>query len=74
MEKARKPPRVQLDTLPRVRREAARLYMAARRGEITAADASRLASVLGLVGRLIEGGEIERRIEILEAGRLDHKG
>jgi hypothetical protein len=58
-----------LDTLQRVRREAARLYWAGRRREIASADASRLASVLALVGSLLRDVELEQRVERLEAGR-----
>jgi hypothetical protein len=61
-------PRVgRLDTLPRVRRELVRLYTDARQGRLDPCDASRLASVLALVGRLIEGGELETRLAELEA-------
>ena len=56
-----------LDTLGAVRAEAARLYRAGRRGELPAADASRLSNVLSLVAKLIEGGEFERRLEQVEA-------
>jgi hypothetical protein len=50
-----------LETASDVKREAGRLYRAARRGEVLPADASRLASVLALIARLIEGAEIEAR-------------
>jgi len=49
-----------------VRREAARLYRDGRRGVIDAADASRLGSILGLIGRLVEAGDLEARLEALE--------
>ena len=55
-----------LDTLPRCRREAARLYADARKGLLPAADASKLAAVLGLVAALIERGELEARLNELE--------
>jgi hypothetical protein len=61
-----RPPRVKLDTIDRVRRELARLYTEGRDGRRDVADVSKLASVLAIVGRLIEGGEIEKRIEALE--------
>ena len=67
-----KNPLPRLDTIPKLRRELVRLYQDARRGEIPASDASKLASVLGLVARLIEGHELERRLDALErkaAGR-----
>src|SRR3954453_21898931 len=55
-----------LDTLGAVRAEAARLYRAGRRGELPAQDAGRLATVLALVAKLIEGGELEQRMTRLE--------
>lgn len=61
-----------LDTLPRVRREAARLYRDARRGLIATSDASRLASVLTLLAALIRDGDLAQlaaRVEALEARR-----
>jgi hypothetical protein len=62
-------PRVRsLETAADVKREAGRLYRAARRGEVAAADASRLASVLALVLKVVEGAELEARIEALERG------
>jgi hypothetical protein len=58
-----------LDTLPRIRREAARLYSDARRGLIATSDASRLASVLTLLAALVRDGELAQiaaRVEALE--------
>ena len=58
-----------LDTLPRIRREAARLYCDARRGLIATSDASRLASVLTLLATLIrdaELGALAERVAALE--------
>ena len=60
-------PRVQLDSLERVRREMARLYVEGKQGRRDVQDVSRLANVLALIGRMIEGGELERRLEALEA-------
>ena len=62
-----------LDTLGQVRAEAARLYRAGRRGELPAQDAGRLATVLALVAKLIEGGELEARMARLEE-KLAEKG
>ena len=56
-----------LDTLPRCRREAVRLYIDARQGRIPAADASRLAVVLTLIMTAIRDGELEARIATLES-------
>jgi hypothetical protein len=61
-------PRVRaLETAADVKREAGRLYRAARRGDVPAGDASRLASVLALIARVVEGAEIEARLAALEA-------
>ena len=59
--------KARLDTLPRVRRELARIYTQAREGERNVADASKLAHMLSLLGRLIEGAELEERIAKVEA-------
>lgn len=60
-----------LDTIAAVRRQASALYWDARRGRITAQEASRLANVLSIIHRMIAGGEIERRLAELEAG-MEH--
>lgn len=59
-----------LHTIEAVRREAARLYREARRGEVAAGDASKLAVLLQLVARLIEGSDLEARVRRLE-GEVD---
>ncbi|HEY0411135.1 MAG TPA: hypothetical protein VGE42_12805 [Candidatus Dormibacteraeota bacterium] len=56
-----------LDTLGQVRAEAARLYRRGLRGEMPAQDAGRLAGVLALVARLVEGGDFEARLAAVEA-------
>ena len=55
-----------LDTLGQVRAEAARLYRRGVRGELAAQHAGRLATVLALVAKLIETGDLERRMQALE--------
>ena len=55
-----------LDTIGAVRTEAARLYRAARRGEVPAQDASRMANVLALVVRCLEGADLEQRMAAIE--------
>lgn len=48
------------------------LYAEAKHGGRDVADASKLANMLALIGRIIEGGAVERRVEELEklaAGR-----
>jgi hypothetical protein len=62
-------PRVRLDSLDRVRREMAKLYIEGRSGRRDVQDVSRLANVLALIGRVIEGGELEKRIEALEQAK-----
>lgn len=59
--------RAKLDTLADVRREMAKLYRMARAETLDVQDAARLANILMLIGRLIEGGEFEKRLEALEA-------
>ena len=65
--------KARLDTLPWVRRELARIYTQAREGERNVADASKLAHMLSLLGRLIEGAELEERIAKVEAALGDGK-
>ena len=55
-----------LETSPRVRRELARVYADARQARLDPRDASRLANVLAILARLIEGGELEARLAELE--------
>lgn len=59
--------RAKLDTLADVRREMAKLYRMARAETLDVQDAARLANILMLIGRLIEGSEFEKRLEALEA-------
>src|SRR3954462_398648 len=59
-------PRLRLDTIDRVRRELTRLYLLGREGHRDVAEVSRLANVLALIGRLLEGSELERRLEAVE--------
>jgi hypothetical protein len=54
------------DTLPRCRREVARLYTEAREGKLDAQTATRLASIVALAARLIGDAELEARIARLE--------
>lgn len=61
--------RLPLKTLDDLQRELARLYRGAKSGTIAVADASRLANILQILGRLIEGADLERRIAALEANQ-----
>ncbi len=55
-----------LETVADVRREAAELYRRACRGEVSAGGAARLAGLLTLSARVIEGAELEARLDALE--------
>lgn len=58
--------RLKLVGIEDVRRELARLYRAAKAGEVDTQDASRLANILAILSRLIEGSDIEQRLAALE--------
>ena len=60
------PPKIPLQSLEDVRREAARVYREARAGRLETADASRLSFMLQGIAKMIEATTIERRIEALE--------
>lgn len=59
--------RLPLATAQDVRRELARLYREGKAGYRDVGDVSKLANVLATLGRLIETGDLETRIERLEA-------
>ena len=63
-----KPPRLRLPlaTVKEVSRELARVYRSAKAGHLHVTDASRLANMLAIQGRLIEGSEVAARVEALE--------
>ena len=58
-----------LNTIEMIRRELCRLYKLARKGEVDTLDAHRMAGILNLAARLIEGQELEKRVESLESDR-----
>lgn len=58
--------RTPLRTNQEVRREIARLYLSARRGELDVGDASKLANILSILGRLINSDQTEERLASLE--------
>jgi hypothetical protein len=60
------PPRIDLKTVDDVRVEAARVYRDMRAQRIDTADGTKLVYVLGVIGKLIEAGELEKRVEALE--------
>lgn len=55
-----------LNTVGGVRREICRLYREARAGSVAVSDASKLANILYIAGRLLEGQELEQRVHKLE--------
>ena len=59
-------PRLDLSSIDDCRKELARVYRDARHGNIDTADASRLAFILGHIAKLIEIGDLEKRLEALE--------
>lgn len=63
--------RVHLASIGEIRREAARLYNRASRGEVDPQAAGRLGTLLALIAKLIEGDDHERRLEALEAQTKD---
>ena len=62
------PPRLRLKlrSIDDVRAELARLYREGKAGKRDITDVSKLANVLSILGRLIEGADLEARIAELE--------
>ena len=65
--------RVRLESVDRVRRELVRLYKEGRDGRRDTQDVSRLANVLALIARMIEGGQLEARLAALEAAAKEQR-
>ncbi|KJV07547.1 hypothetical protein [Methylocucumis oryzae] len=61
--------RCKLDTMQDVKREMAKVYREARSGTIDVQDATKLTWCLQAVGKVIEGSDLEKRIEALEANQ-----
>ena len=59
-------PTIHLKTLDHVRIEMAKVYRDMMRGTIATQDGTRLVYVLSQIGKLIEAGELEKRIEAME--------
>ena len=59
--------RIKLGTIREIRAELSRVYREARSGKIDTSTATRLAYLLDLMARMVERGELETRIETLEA-------
>jgi hypothetical protein len=61
--------RLPLKTMDDVKAELARLYREGKAGRRDVGDVSKLANVLSILGRLIEGVELAARVEALEGQR-----
>lgn len=64
--KRRSPP---LKTISDVKREMAKLYWSAKNSGIVVSDASKLANILSLMGRMIADSDLEDRITAIEAAQ-----
>lgn len=64
--------RLKLKTIDDVKMEMARLYREGKAGLRDVADVSRLANVLSLLGRLIEGSDLEKRLTAIEENEERH--
>ena len=62
------PARVDLKSIDDVRLEMARVYRGMKSGQIETSDGTKLVYVLVQIGKMIEVHDIEKRIELLEAG------
>lgn len=60
------PHRDRLGSLVDVRREMSGVYRKMRSGKIRSQDGTRLAYVLSMIGKLIESGDLQSRLEALE--------
>ncbi len=58
--------RCKLDSMQDVKREMAKVYREARSGLVDVQDATKLTWCLQAVGKVIEGNDLEKRIEALE--------
>jgi hypothetical protein len=56
-----------LRTIGAVASELGRLYRAVRRGQVSTIDGYRCAAILNVLRQTIESGEVEQRLEQLEA-------
>ena len=67
------PGRLDRKTIDDVRVECARVYRDMRANRIEMADGTKLVYVLSQLGKLIEAGEYEKRLEALEGVLLSRK-
>ncbi len=64
------PARIDLKSIDDVRLEMARVYREMRSNTIESQEGTRLIYALAQIGKMIEVHEIEKRLEILEAGGI----
>ena len=69
-----KPAKRRLKSLSDARRFLADLINALNRDEIDSSKGSKLAYMISILGRLIEGGDLEKRVLALEAALKDQGG
>ena len=58
--------RAKLDSISDIKREMAKVYREARSGTVDVQDATKLTWCLQAVAKVIESGDLEKRIELLE--------
>ena len=58
--------RLRLNTIDDVKKELGRLYREARAGEVETHEASKMANMLAILGRIIEGADLEERMDVIE--------
>lgn len=68
------PKRPPLTKLSHCRRELAGLYFSAKEKKLNVADASRLANMLAILGKIIESSDVECRLEEIERLLAEQKG
>jgi hypothetical protein len=62
--------RTPLNNLENVKRELARVYRRVKAGELPSEEGSKRAYILSTLGKIIEAADLERRIAVLEQGRV----
>ena len=61
------PRRIDLKSLPSVKREMARVYRDVRNRKLDSQEGTRLTYMLAQIGKMIEMAELEDRLKVLEA-------
>lgn len=66
--------RLRLSTIDDVKREMGKLYRETRAGKVDTQDASRMSNMLSIMGRLIDGSNLEKRFEEIEQALEQQQG